>query len=253
MNIGEFRDRVTLQYVSSTDETVVDLLTVWAKVKPMSGARLLTYEQLHIGQWYDIWIQEILSVTYVAGDPIKYGVYVLTVHSVTTDELSGIVHIRAYSTGTASASATPESNDLLLTWDAIANVPVPNPASAYDWNWYFGLPTNGTGFVLAEVAGNVVNLIRGGSIVLKASLFANNTHLVSFVDTQSRVIACNSLCFSGCTSCTVYRLPGVLTMGTTIWNGISGKTIAITVKTALSANANVAALESANTVTKTLV
>lgn len=249
MNIGELNERVTLQYVSAVDETIVDLATVWAKVKPMSGARLLTFEQLHVGQWFDIWFAYLLPVTYVEGDPIYCDGRQLTVHSCTEVE-DTFFKVSAYSTGIDAATAPASPLELVLTWDDIDNVPVPNPLSAYDWNWYFGTVNL---FRKAEVSGNAVNLIGGGSVTLKASSFAGNTHLVQFVDTLSAVVNCASLCFSGCVNATVYRLPGVTTMGTTIWNGIAGKTIAITVKTALTANANVAALELANTVTKTLV
>ena len=249
MNIGEFNQRIILQQISATDETIVDLATIWAKVKPVSGNRLLTYEQLHVGQWFDIWFAYLLPVTYVEGDPIFYDGRQLTVHSVV--EVEDVFYkVTAYSTGIDAATATASPLELVLTWDNIANVPVPNPASAYDWNWYFGTVNL---FRKAEVAGSVVNLIGGGDVTLKASLFAGNTHLVQFVDTLSAVVNCASLCFSGCVNVTVYRLPGVTTMGTTIWNGIAGKVIAITVKTALTANANVTALELANTVTKTLV
>lgn len=249
MNIGELTDRITLQYVSATDETIVDLVTIWGKVKPMSGARLLTYEQLHVGQWFEIWFPYLLGVTYVAGDPIKYDGRQLTVHSIAEVE-DTYYRVTAYSTGIDMATDPASPLELVLTWDDIDNVPVPNPLSAYDWNWYFGTVNL---FRKAEVSGNAVNLIGGGDVTLKASLFAGNTHLTQIVDTLSAIVNCASLCFSGCVNVTVYRLPGVTTMGTTIWNGITGKTIAITVKTALSANANVAALELANTVTKTLV
>ncbi len=249
MNIGELTERITLQQVSSTDETIVDLVTLWAKVKPLSGQRQLYYEQLHVGQWFEITFAYLLPVTYVAGDPITYEGRQLTVHSIQEVE-DTYYKVMAYSTGIDSATAPTSPLDLVLTWDDIANVPVPNPASAYDWNWYFGTVNL---FRAAEVSGNVVNLIGGGDITLKASLFAGNTRLVQFVDTLSAVVNCASLCFSGCVNCTVYRLPGVTAMGTTIWSGISGKTIAITVKTALTANANVTALEAANTVTKTLI
>jgi len=83
VEIGTMDSRVTLQYVEDTSENIVDLNTIWAKVEPIRGERLLTYEQLHVGQWFEITFQYLQKVNYIAGDPIKYEGQQLTCHSLT--------------------------------------------------------------------------------------------------------------------------------------------------------------------------
>lgn len=101
-NIGEYRDRVTLQNIATTDESIVDLVTIWAKVVPMKGERLFTFEQIHMGNWFDVWFSYLQRVNYVAGDPIKYEGQQLTVHSL-TEEKENTYHVTAYGTGLPAA------------------------------------------------------------------------------------------------------------------------------------------------------
>ena len=81
-NVGMMNRRITFQSVGDTTETISDIATVWASLKPMNGQRLLVYEQLQMGVWYDIETRYRSDLSIVAGDPIKYGSETMTVHSI---------------------------------------------------------------------------------------------------------------------------------------------------------------------------
>ena len=137
LNIGELNERITLQFVSSTSETVVDLVEVWARVKPLSGQRQLTFEQLHIGQWYEITFQYQLSVTYVSGDPIKYEGEQLTVHSIA--EIGDYFYrVMAYGTETAATVDALRGTKNSLTDAGIAG------QVAYDDDYAYVCVVSGT-------------------------------------------------------------------------------------------------------------
>nr|BDD47707.1 hypothetical protein 9 [bacterium] len=55
--------------------------TVWAKVVPVRGSRLLALQQLINAQWYDIEIQWRNDITIDYGSPLQYFGRTLTVHS----------------------------------------------------------------------------------------------------------------------------------------------------------------------------
>jgi hypothetical protein len=178
----------------------------------------------------------------------------------------------------------PIVSNLLLTFDDIANADslVGNSASVTDWNTFFDLPTHGTSFTSVVVTGNVVNLVGGSGITLKDNLFDGNTHLISVVDTLGCIIiaesycfngctsvltfdlptlsSTNNYCFSGCTSVVTIDIPSCVLLGTTtgddsVFAGISGNTITLTVPailmTCLSGlpDGDISYLQSLNTVT----
>ena len=81
-NAGLMNRRITFQSVDDTTETLSDVATVWASLKPISGQRAIVYEQLQMGVWYDIKTNYRSDFTVVAGDPITYGSETLTVHQI---------------------------------------------------------------------------------------------------------------------------------------------------------------------------
>jgi len=137
------------------------------------------------------------------------------------------------------------SENLILTWDNIANVPVTNPANISDWNSFFELPTKGNPFTSVVVSGNEVRLIGGSDIILKTNLFANNHKLISIIDSGSiiaaqdsvfigtlnlfnidlpRIASAGNLCFAGNLSNEI-RLPSLLSAGNQCFNGCYNTTV----------------------------
>jgi hypothetical protein len=117
--------------------------------------------------------------------------------------------------------ATLTRTSLELTFDAIANAPVANPATVAQWNTWFGLPTNGTPFTSVKVVGNTVQLKGGAGITLKDYLFGDDAcgeHLIKIID-NGCVVVINEGVFSdfnigaGCHNLTTAQFPSVITLG----------------------------------------
>jgi len=106
------------------------------------------------------------------------------------------------------------NNELELTWDDIANVPVADAYSVSDWNIFFNLPNYGTAFTSVEVAGNVVTLKGGSGITLISMLFDNNVNLIEVHDSGC-VISVGVQCFNWCTSLIAIDLPLLVHAGQT--------------------------------------
>ena len=107
----------------------------------------------------------------------------------------------------------PVESPLLLTFDAIGNVPVADPTSLADWNTFFDLPNNGTPFTSVEVVGNEVKLYGGAGITIAPALFTNNANLISFIDSALCIVAVGQLGLSGCVLLTTITLNSCLTFG----------------------------------------
>lgn len=97
-------------------------------------------------------------------------------------------------------------DNLLLTWDDVANVPVVDANSVSDWNIFFDLPTNGTPFTSVVVTGNEVNLIGGSGISIKDHLFYYNINIIKIID-NGCIIQINNLAFNSCISLTDISFP----------------------------------------------
>lgn len=104
-------------------------------------------------------------------------------------------------------------NELLLTFDDIANVPVADASSVSNWNTFFDLPTYGTAFTGVNVVGNVVNLRGGSGITVKNGLFVNNTHIINITDTLGCIIAAGTDSFNSCTGLVNPSFPALTAAG----------------------------------------
>lgn len=82
LNPGKYNRRITFRTISATTETISDLATVWAAVETLKGGRLLVYEQLQMGAWYEITTPYRSDITVTPGDPLTYESRTLTVHSI---------------------------------------------------------------------------------------------------------------------------------------------------------------------------
>ena len=124
-------------------------------------------------------------------------------------------------TTTTTTTIVPK---LILTYNNIANADLMIGGSSSDytkWNTFFDLPTNGSIFTGVSVIGNVVYLIGGSGITIKASLFGGNAYgasLLSFVDQIGCIVAVNGGAFigntpTGCVNLTTVSLPAATTFG----------------------------------------
>ncbi len=116
----------------------------------------------------------------------------------------------------ASSVTPPVSEDLILTFDDIGNVPVGDPTSVSDWNTWFDLPSNGSQFTSASVDGNEVTLSGGSGITLKPYLFGDDDcgpALLSIVDSGA-ITAIGEGVFSGCYNLTTASFPSITSTGT---------------------------------------
>ena len=124
----------------------------------------------------------------------------------------------------SKVSVTPSpANELLLTFDNIANANLLIGGSSSDvtnWNTFFDLPINGTAFTSVSVIGNTVNLIGGGSIHLRDSIFDDaggySVSLLTIVDTLGCIVSAGSGVFgnyinNGCPNLTRVNLPNLIT------------------------------------------
>lgn len=71
---------------------------------------------------------------------------------------------------------------ITMSFDDIINAPVIDPTDVSQWNTFYNLPTFGTEFTTATVAGNDVILGNPGTIDLKGNIFNSNTNILGFVD-----------------------------------------------------------------------
>lgn len=110
-------------------------------------------------------------------------------------------------------------NDIEDTQTGIAD-----PTDVAQWNTFWNLPANGTPFASASVIGNVVILVGGGAMTIKASAFTNNTSLLEIDDQTGIVTALNNFCFSGCTSATTFTFPALTTMQSGCFTGCTSVT-----------------------------
>ena len=62
------------------DETLVPIMDIWASVKTMNGQRLMTYQQIVMGQWYTVRFAWFTNPPLAYGDPIRYEGRDLIVH-----------------------------------------------------------------------------------------------------------------------------------------------------------------------------
>lgn len=115
----------------------------------------------------------------------------------------------------------PIEDELVLTFDDIANVPVTDASSVSDWNAFFDLPTNGTPFTTVVVEGNSVNLVGGSEITMKNSLFGNSGQGNSLLKVEDIALCIRHLLYDvfgddngeGCWNLTDVSLPNVLSIG----------------------------------------
>lgn len=171
---------------------------------------------------------------------------------------------------------------LELTWDDIANVPVANASSVSDWNTFFDLPTWGALFTSVEIVGNLVKLLGGENIILYANALYFYRGLIDVNDSGGVIIGagdsgfgedsylqrailgklayCGSGFFEGCFSLNEIYIPLCADLGTSVLNnsvfgGIVGNTITITIPSVLMAcnggapDGDIAYLIANNTVT----
>ena len=94
----------------------------------------------------------------------------------------------------------PSTDEIIITYDDILNVPVADAYSVSDWNSLFQLPEYGNPFTSVIINANDIHLIGGSNITLKSGLFENDLHILQFGDTTDNNIIVSALdtCFNGC-------------------------------------------------------
>jgi hypothetical protein len=90
--------------------------------------------------------------------------------------------------------------------------PVANPSTLSQWNDFFNLPLNGTPFTRVNNVGNNITLVGGSGITARMGIFSSNIHLLSLSDSYGVIIAVNNSSFSGCQYCTIFYMPGLISM-----------------------------------------
>jgi hypothetical protein len=107
------------------------------------------------------------------------------------------------------------SNSLNLTFDDITNADllVGDSSNVSDWNTFFDLPTFGTEFTSVEIVDNEVRLFGGSDIIMRESLFSNNTNIIQFIDSIGSLTTAGDYCFSSCSSLTTVDLLSLTTAG----------------------------------------
>ena len=98
--------------------------------------------------------------------------------------------------------------NLTLLWDNLSNVPVVDPYSLDDWNTFFDLPANGTPFTYVNINGKEIRLTGETGLVLKDSLFNNNSNILEITD-EGIIVKIEASCFLG-SSLTKIILPNLI-------------------------------------------
>ncbi|MFA5408710.1 MAG: hypothetical protein WC343_08075 [Bacilli bacterium] len=82
INPGKYNKKIKLFRIdNAATETLSEADEVWASVQPVSGDRLLVFQQLQMGVWYEIEFLRRDDLSIVEGDPIGYGDETMIVHS----------------------------------------------------------------------------------------------------------------------------------------------------------------------------
>lgn len=125
-----------------------------------------------------------------------------------TEDIPQISTPEGWQSSTTEDRGEPELG-LRLTYTP-GNVP---PFSLAQWNNFFDLPTNGGEFTSVSVTGDVVTLVGGTNITIKASLFRTSDKLVKIQDNINCVTSIAggkvSGAFSACPNLTTVSLNGV--------------------------------------------
>jgi SPP1 family predicted phage head-tail adaptor len=102
---GAYKERITLKTIVETpdnsggvsENATGDLATVWAAVKPMKGARLLEFQKLIMGVWYDIELKFRSDISMEPGAPIEYKNQTLNAQSfINENEEDKVILITAF-------------------------------------------------------------------------------------------------------------------------------------------------------------
>ena len=93
MEIGKYKDRITICQLTSNDdgmgggETVAsDLITVWANVARIPSSQAIQYGELYNGIGYNIECRELKTHEVTERDGIRYDSKLLSIHSVVPEE-----------------------------------------------------------------------------------------------------------------------------------------------------------------------
>lgn len=85
-------------------------------------------------------------------------------------------------------------NDIADTADAPMSIS--DPADETEWNTFFNLPTNGSVFTSAVVAGNQVTLVGGGNMTIVPGTFSGNENIVSVFDDAGVLLDVSEVAFT---------------------------------------------------------
>lgn len=102
---GHFNQLITINPATETTDGMggftesyaASAQNVWASVRTIKGQRLMDFQQLKRGIWYDIEIQRNANLTIYSGDTITFGSRTLEIHeAMNVDEADWTIRFVCY-------------------------------------------------------------------------------------------------------------------------------------------------------------